>query len=159
MADLKKIDQAQLNSALTAQDESSQKSLSKEDSSTLLGLMDSLARRYPSQDQEGSIREYLKDYEKLALRFSLPKVAAALEELRIRPEQKFFPRPDEVADEIDNQRVEATRKYDESTIGWYGRKVAREIEEYNRPEEKAWRIAMGYESPVDGQPGESVEKQ
>jgi hypothetical protein len=40
----------------------------------------------------------------LALKYSLPKVKDALAVLRIKAGQKFFPRPDEVADEIESIR-------------------------------------------------------
>lgn len=101
---MERITSAQLNSALTAQGESSRKSLSSEGSSLLLSLMNNLAKRYPSQDQAESIEQYFQDFEALALKYSLPKVEKALAALRIKPGQAFFPRPDEVADEIENQR-------------------------------------------------------
>ncbi len=101
---MERITSAQLNSALTAQGANLQRSLSKEDSSTLLILLNSLAKRYPSQDQAESIEEYFRDFEALALKFSLQKVEKALAALRIKPGQAFFPRPDEVAEEIEAQR-------------------------------------------------------
>lgn len=101
---MERVTQAQLNSALTAQGANLQKSLSKEDSSTLLILLNSLAKRYPSQDQAESIEEYFRDFEALALKFSLLKVEKALAALRIKPGQAFFPRPDEVAEEMEAQR-------------------------------------------------------
>ena len=105
MSDLRKISQAQLNSVLTAPVASLQKSLSKEDSTTLLALMDGLTRRYPSQDQEESIGEFFSDYEQLAVRKGLQRVVEAVQALRIDPEQRFFPRPDEVAAEIKRQAL------------------------------------------------------
>jgi hypothetical protein len=62
--------------------------------------MEGLTRRYPSQDQEGSIEEYHKDYKQLAIRHGIGAVAEAITKLRLDPEQKFFPRPDEIADQI-----------------------------------------------------------
>jgi hypothetical protein len=59
--------------------------------------MDELTRRYPSQDQEESIEVYQVDFERLALRYSLNEVQAALAEYRITPGASFFPRPDEIA--------------------------------------------------------------
>ena len=47
--------------------------------------------------------EYLADFERLALKFSLQKVEDAIAALRIDPEQEFFPKPNEVADEIERQ--------------------------------------------------------
>lgn len=43
------------------------------------------------------------DFEQLALKYSLPMVRQALAALRIRPGQSFFPRPDEVAEEMEIQ--------------------------------------------------------
>jgi hypothetical protein len=110
MSDLERVTQAQANSALTEQDASLRRSLSGEDLSILLVEMDSLARRYPSQDQEESIESYLTDFEQLALKYSLRKVQQALQALRIRAGQKFFPRPDEVAQEIEDQREARLRE-------------------------------------------------
>jgi len=105
MSDLTKISKAQLSSALTAPAASLQRSLSKEDSTTLLALMDGLARRYPSQDQQENIGEFFADYEQLAVRKGLQRVVEAVQALRIDPEQRFFPRPDEVAAEIKRQAL------------------------------------------------------
>ena len=91
------------NSGLTEQDASLRRLLSTEDSSRLLAAMDSLVRRYPSQDQEEAIAEYFQDFEQLCLKYSLPIFLAALSALRIKAGQSFFPRPDEVAEEIDTQ--------------------------------------------------------
>lgn len=114
MADLTRIDPAQLNSALTERGASLQRSLSKEDSLTLIGLMEALARRYPSQDHESSIREYHRDYERLAKKHGIAHVAEAIMSLRIDPDQGFFPRPDEVAAKIEIQcelgKYEADRR-------------------------------------------------
>lgn len=101
---MERISQAQLNSALTAPASSLQRSLSGVDLSILLAEMDELVRRYPSQDQGESIEAYQVDLEALAVKCSLPRVVAALRELRIRPGQTFFPRPDEVATEIERQQ-------------------------------------------------------
>lgn len=105
MADLTKIDQALLNNALTARDASLQKSLSSEDSSILLALLDSLTRRYPMQDQAESVEEYFKDFEQLAIRKGIEKVQEAIQSLRIDPEQEFFPRPNEIAAEMERLRL------------------------------------------------------
>jgi len=101
---MERVNKATLTSALTAQDAPLQKSLSSGDSSTLLALLETLIRRYPSQDLTDAIGEYMRDFEALALKYSLPAVQRAIEALRIDPEQKFFPRPDEVAEEIEAQR-------------------------------------------------------
>ena len=105
MSDLEKVTRAQLNNALTEPAESLQVSLSKEDSSTLLILMEGLTRRYPSQDQAESVAEYFADYEQLAIKKGLPKIEEAINALRIDPDQEFVPRPNEVAAEIERLRL------------------------------------------------------
>jgi len=45
----------------------------------------------------------MADYEQLAIREGLQRVIEAVDALRLS--SKFFPRPDEVADEIDRQRA------------------------------------------------------
>jgi hypothetical protein len=113
---LERISQAQLNSALTVREESLQKSLSRKDSLSLLAMLDSLVRRYPSQDLSASMAEYQRDYKRLCLKYSLPTVLAAVEELRLDPEQTFFPRPEEAAKRIEQrQQVEYWQKQHEAT--------------------------------------------
>lgn len=67
--------------------------------------MEGLTRRYPSQDQAESVAEYFKDYEQLAVRKGVAKVCEAVQALRIDPGQIFFPRPDEVAAEMERLRL------------------------------------------------------
>lgn len=50
------------------------------------------------------MEEYLADFEKLALKYSVLKIEQALDSLRIKAGQKFFPKPDEVAEEIELKR-------------------------------------------------------
>jgi hypothetical protein len=107
---MERISQVQLNNVLMAHDANSPRSLSNEDLSILLAEMDVLARRYTSQDQGESIEAYQEDLEALALKFSLPRVIAALRELRITSGQNFFPRPDEVAALI--ERAEESRRHE-----------------------------------------------
>jgi hypothetical protein len=148
MSELKQITPAQLNSALTERDSSSRKSLSNEDSSTLLAKAEALARRYPSQDQESSIKEFFLDYEQLALKYSLNEVCRALDELRIAPGQKFFPRPDEVADMIVDRRERGAERA--RTGGNWNREWETHLEQLSSPEEVAWRIErFGYD-PMAG---------
>ena len=78
------------------------------------------------------------DLEQLALKYSLPKVRKALEAMRITPGQRFFPRPDEVAEEIENQRertllptVSDAAKYSADLERW-----KREHMEYRK--ERGW---------------------
>lgn len=104
MDDLEQISRAQLNSALTTGASSLQRSLSSGDSATLLALMESMMRRYPMQDLGETAEEYFLDYEQLALKYSLQRVQEALAALRIDPEQRFFPQPNEVAAEIESQK-------------------------------------------------------
>lgn len=133
---------AQRSSALTTAAAPLQESLSKEDSSTLLALMETLMRRYPSQDQGETATEYFRDFEQLALKYSLPKVARAIQALRIDPEQKFFPRPDEVADEIEHQRETGLRRATNKDGEEYLRKLDQWREQYNSPEEIEWRKTL-----------------
>lgn len=51
--------------------------------------------------------EYLADFERLAMKYSLQKVEDAIAALRIDPEQRFFPTPDDVAHEIRQQRLKS----------------------------------------------------
>lgn len=123
-----RVNLVQLNSALTAAEPSSRKSLSNADLSVLLAEMDTLMRRYPSQDQEESVEAYQQDLEALAVKYSISTVVNALRDLRIRPGQKFFPRPDEVAEEIENQRerkmlpgaTESQRRAEEREANFWG---------------------------------------
>jgi hypothetical protein len=64
-------------------------------------LVEQSAKRYPNQDLTESMEGYLQDFEQLALKYSLPRFRDALAALRIKPGQGFFPRPDEVASEIE----------------------------------------------------------
>lgn len=102
---MERIDRASLNSALTTTGEQLQRRLPEEELAALGILLERMARRYPSQDVEDAMEEYLTDYEALALKYSLQKVEDAIAALRIDPDQKFFPRPDEVAAEIERQRL------------------------------------------------------
>ena len=103
MADLEKVNRAHLDNALTERGASLRKRLSTEDSSTLLALMNSLVKRYHTQDMTDPIEEYLLDYEKITEKHGIVKVQKAIEALRIDPEQEFFPKPNEVAHEIRQQ--------------------------------------------------------
>jgi hypothetical protein len=92
-------------------------------------LLAQMADRYPSQDLRDSMEGYLWDFEQLALKYSLPKVQAALAALRIQPGQRFFPRPDEVAGEIEAQ-VDLDRRRNEAQRQAQRRR--REVEEFWR---------------------------
>lgn len=96
--------QVQLSSVLSAIDKPSGRQLPVEELTRLSLVVEQTFQRYPSQDVEESLTGYLWDFERLAIRYSTQEVIAALAELRITPGQTFFPRPDEVAGEIEHQR-------------------------------------------------------
>jgi hypothetical protein len=98
---MERISLVQLESALIVASEPLPNSLSNEELSELALLTAQMVQRYPSQDTEVSVEGYLVDFEQLALKHSLTAVKNALGQLRIKPGQQFFPRPDEVATEIE----------------------------------------------------------
>jgi len=91
----------QLNNALTATSPRSPRRLSDADWMEMALLVKQTAKRYPNQDMTESMEGYLQDFEQVALKYSLPRFREALAALRIKPGQGFFPRPDEVAAEIE----------------------------------------------------------
>jgi hypothetical protein len=151
--DLERVNRAQLESALTVQDENSSALLSREDSSRLLASMDQLIRRYPSQDQESSIVPYFRDFELLAAKHSLAKVEKAIAALRIKPGQSFFPRPDEVSEEIERQiergvADDQRREGEKFSDRWH-----KHMEQIMQPEEVEWRIKKFGRDPYAGKVG------
>lgn len=157
---MERVTQALAHSALTEPAASLQKSLSSEDSTALLAMLDSLTRRYPSVDLAESMEDYEKDFAALAVEHGLPRVMAAVERLRIRPGQKFFPRPDEVADEIEAQR-EALRV---PGLAETKRRLEEEEAERQRiltdPQEVAFRRAkFGYDPLTEKEPGCVAERE
>lgn len=84
------------------------------------------------------------DYERLALKFSLQKVIDALYALRIEPEQKFFPKPDEIAAEISRKREDGNRRTDAALQKAREQADREKAERLRSPEETAWRISNGY---------------
>ena len=82
-----------------------------------------MAKRWPNQENEDTIAEFLTDFEQLALKYSLQKVIQGIYTLRIDPNQKFFPKPDEVAEEIENQerkiKAEAERAQTQELLARY----------------------------------------
>lgn len=145
MADLEKPTLAQLSSALTVQEKSLRNTLSTGDLSTLVALTESLLRRYPGQDQEESVLEYQKDYERLAMVYSVTQVQQAVAALRIKPDQKFFPRPDEVAAQIERDRAGDYFKAMEKSAQSFMDQVSRWRHQWESQDEREWRISMGYE--------------
>ena len=104
MADLEKVNAVSLENALKTQESHLLRRLPKEELTYLGMLLERTARRYPSQENDESMEEYLTDFEQLALKYSLPKVEDAIAALRVDPEQEFFPKPNEVAREIERAR-------------------------------------------------------
>lgn len=103
MGKLERISQAKLSDVLTAPDAQLRRSLPSEELAALGALMESMARRWP-QEVEDSIGTYMADMEQLAIRYRLSRVFDAVQSLRTAPGQKFFPRPDEIADELERQK-------------------------------------------------------
>jgi hypothetical protein len=131
---MQRISQAQLTSALAPISAPLQRRLPDEEAQTLAVLLAQMADRYPSQDLQDSLEGYLLDFEDLALKYSLPIVKEALRTLRTKPGQSFFPRPDEVAEEIERQQDERNRAADMSR---QQQRRAREIAEF-------WAWAPGW---------------
>lgn len=109
-------------------------------------LLAQMADRYPAQDLRDSMEGYMWDFEQLALKFSLAEVRTALAELRIRAGQKFFPRPDEVAEVIECRREEQIQ----------ARRRQREREQRLEMDRERWewfdnRIRDNGEATVNGQ--------
>jgi hypothetical protein len=96
--------------ALTPVEGHLQKRLSDADGLALTVLLDKMLRRYPNQDMSKALPEYMEDFELLAQKYSLRRVEAAVRMLRISPNQKFFPSPNEVAAEIEDQLEEERRE-------------------------------------------------
>jgi hypothetical protein len=92
----------------------------------LVVLVEQTAKRYPNQE---SMEGYLQDFEQVALKYSLPRFRDALAALRIKPGQGFFPRPDEVAAEIE-AGMNARRAAQEQASR--ARRRATEVEEFWR---------------------------
>lgn len=138
--------QALLKPASTELAASSRGSLSKKGSSTLLALLDSLSRRYPSQDLEASMAEYQRDYKALALKYSLREVEEGVNALRINSEQRFFPHPDEVAEQIKFRREARRTPSVEETKRMLAAEEAERQRILNDPAEIALRVAhFGYD--------------
>lgn len=131
---MEQIDQASLMNVLTPTSAPLQRRLPDAESVELVVLLAQMADRYPAQDLKDSMEGYLWDFEQLALKYSLPKVQTALEALRIQPGQRFFPRPDEVAEKIEAQ-VDVERRQKE---------VQRQAQRRQREIEEFWRDAPGW---------------
>lgn len=141
---MERINQTQLSNVLTVRAAACSVSLSKKDSTRLIAVMEDLARRYPSQDLEDSIGTFHADYKKLALKFGLPKVEAAIENLRITPGRAFFPRPDEIATELENMRIATENNHSLTETQRYMAKRSEWKKEWESPAEVEWRRQMGF---------------
>lgn len=108
---MERVSLVQLNSALKTIAEPSRRRLPDEEYSSLVVMFGQMQTRYPSQDLEEATEGYLSDYEQLCLRYSLRAVRDALAELRISPRQRFFPRPDEVAEVLKVMRDEEQSQF------------------------------------------------
>lgn len=128
---MEQVDRASLTNALVPTNGQLQRRLPDAESVELGVLLSQMADRYPGQDLTDSMEGYLWDFEQLALKYSLPQVRTALASLRIRPGQKFFPRPDEVAEEIEVQ-LEAE---------WRRKEVRRRAQRRREQVEEFWRWA------------------
>jgi len=126
---MEQIDRASLTNALVPTNDLLQRGLPDAELVELGVLLAQMADRYPSQDLSDSLEGYLWDFEQLALRYSLSKLRAALAALRIRPGQSFFPRPDEVAEEIEVQNYAAMLR---SVAERRSQRRNKEIEEFWR---------------------------
>lgn len=72
-------------------------------------LMEQMTGRYPHQDMEAAAENYLFDYSRLTAIHGLAAVKTALLNLRIKPGQKFFPTPDEAAQELEAMKEPAVK--------------------------------------------------
>lgn len=146
MGDLERIKSAPLSSVLQGTSELSRRRLNGEESQALTILIAQTLKRYPSQDLSDSVGEIAQDMEQLSLKYSLLKVRRAVEALRICPGQAFFPRADEIAEEIENQRerkliptIDDTARYLGQLAQWKKEhyEYMAELEEERRAKETA----------------------
>lgn len=98
------LDRARAPQMSSPASELSLRRLSDSEDQHLQSLLEQMAERYPHQDVSAAAEGYLWDYQRLALRYSLPEVQDALAEWRITPGARFFPRPDEIAEMIESMR-------------------------------------------------------
>ena len=90
--------QIALRSESTAIVRQSETRLNDADGFLLAEVIAQMADRYPHQDLSLSLEGFMRDFERLAVRYSMQTLMWALAELRIRPGQKFFPQPSEAAE-------------------------------------------------------------
>jgi len=102
---MERVQRANLSSALRTIGGQLQRRLPNVELTALGALMDGMERRWPAQELADSMDAFMTDMEELARRHGLQYVQLAVMALRVSPEQKFFPRPDEIAAEMDRQRT------------------------------------------------------
>lgn len=71
------------------------------ESQQLVELMAQMAAHYPHQDIGPAAESFLFDMQRLRVKHGFRAVETALLTLRIKPSQKFFPHPTEVAQELE----------------------------------------------------------
>jgi hypothetical protein len=83
-------------------------SLSAKEAREVAMLMGQMIAYYPHQEMgEETVQGYKHDLTRLAANYGLTTLKAALLNLRIRPGQKFFPHPSEVAEELEAMATKA----------------------------------------------------
>lgn len=84
-------------------------------------LMLQMATRYPHQDLSESLEGFQQDTERLAVRFGIRRVQAVMAEFRIKPGQKFFPHPSEIAEALEvamaNERAQFLKDHPYTPCG------------------------------------------
>jgi hypothetical protein len=99
---MERVDRASLNNALITTGAPLQRRLPSEAFEALGALMEEMMRRWPAQDLESSMDVFTADMESLTMLYGIERVRSAVMALRISPDQKFYPRPDDVAREIED---------------------------------------------------------
>ena len=82
---------------------------SDSDSQQLVELMAQMAAHYPHQDIGPAAESFLFDMQRLRQKHGVQSVKTALLALRIRPGQKFFPHPSEVAEELEAMEAKSAQ--------------------------------------------------
>lgn len=152
MEPVSQINRALQVSGSTTTDSQLQNMLSNEDGLRLSKLIEKATRRWPNQDHQETMGEYMEDFEKLVAKYSLQQVEEAMENLRIAPKQNFFPTPSEMAAEIERAVEQAKPTYyqlwqreNDRARAERQRKIAEVMAERETPEYKAWAKERGME--------------
>jgi hypothetical protein len=105
------LEMALTNVSSTRAVERSARPLSIAESKALTVLLDQMAAHYPHQtitDETGEI--WREAIEILVARYTLPRVRTALSEFLVKPGQKFFPHPSEIAEALEQMVTEERRR-------------------------------------------------